>query len=71
MYFYGGTIPYIMTNCQNCRSFGDVDIFVPVSMMSALREELERQPTFQIFYDSRYYTKEYNLTSRIYKYDLD
>lgn len=70
MYFYGGTLPYILTNARDCRSFGDVDIFVPVSMMSDLREELKKQPTFRIFHDSKYYTESYNLTSRVYKKEI-
>lgn len=67
MYFYGGTLPYVLTNAKDCRSFGDVDIFVPVSMMSYLREELRKQPTFRIFHDSKDYTESYHLTSRVYK----
>lgn len=70
MYFYGGTLPYILTNAKDCRSFGDVDIFVPVSMMRDLREELRKQPTFRIFHDSKDYTESYNLTSRVYKKEI-
>lgn len=70
MYFYGGTLPYILTNARDCRSFGDVDIFVPVSMMSDLREELKKQSSFRIFHDSKYYTESYNLTSRVYKKEI-
>jgi len=70
MYFYGGILPYVMTNAKDCRSFGDVDIFVPVYMMEHLREELKKQPTFRIFHDSQNYTTDYNLTSRVYKKEM-
>ncbi len=70
MYFYGGTLPYVLTNAKDCRSFDDVDIFVPVYMMGDLREELKKQPTFHIFHDSKSYTESYELTSRVHKKEI-
>ncbi|MDE6292361.1 MAG: hypothetical protein K2L98_01625, partial [Bacilli bacterium] len=65
MYFYGGTIPYILTDANTSREFGDVDIFVPVEAMRYVREELQRQPSFEVDFDSIDVTSRVNLTSRI------
>ena len=65
MYFYGGTIPYILTNAESSREFGDVDIFVPISQMKKVREELMKQSSFKINFDSKSLTERCNLTSNI------
>lgn len=70
MHFYGGTVPYIMANAKESRQFGDIDIFVPLTAIDALREELEKQPSFQYIFDSRNLTEEYGLTSRIQKQEI-
>jgi len=67
MCFYGGTIPYILTNAEESREFGDIDVFIPVSMMERLREELSRQESFEMIYDSRPLAKSVHLTSRVQK----
>lgn len=67
MCFYGGTIPYILTNAEESREFGDVDIFIPVSIMERLREELFHQKSFEMIYDSRPWAESCQLTSRIQK----
>lgn len=65
MYFYGGTIPYMLTNADTSRDFGDVDIFVPIEAMRSVREELQHQPSFEVDFDSINVTSRVNLTSRI------
>lgn len=70
MYFYGGTLPYILTKANQSRKFGDVDIFVPIAHMQNLRQELERQPSFEIIFDSKPLASDYSLTSKIKKNEL-
>ncbi len=65
MYFYGGTIPYVLSDASSSREFGDVDIFVPIEAMRYVREELQRQPSFEVDFDSISVTSRVNLTSRI------
>lgn len=65
MYFYGGTIPYMLTNADTSRDFGDVDIFVPIEAMRSVREELQHQPSFEVDFDSINVTSRVNLTSHI------
>ncbi|MDE6141045.1 MAG: hypothetical protein K2G03_00435, partial [Bacilli bacterium] len=65
MYFYGGTIPYLLTDANTSREFGDVDIFVPIEAMRYVREELQRQPSFEVDFDSIDVTSRVSLTSRI------
>lgn len=59
MYFYGGTIPYLLVDASTSREFGDVDIFVPIEAMRLVREELNRQQSFHVDFDS------INVTSRV------
>lgn len=65
MYFYGGTIPYVLTDVETSREFGDVDIFVPIEAMRYVREEIMRQPSFENIFDSIDVTSRVNLTTRI------
>lgn len=65
MYFYSGTIPYVLTSAEESRDFGDVDIFVPISEMARVREELNKIPSFEIYFDSKDLTSKYNFTSRV------
>lgn len=65
MYFYGGTIPYVLMDSDRSREFGDVDIFVPIEAMRYVREELAHQPSFEVDFDSIDVTSRVNLTSRI------
>ena len=59
--FYGGTIPYILCNeSGNTRKFGDVDIFMPVSMMQRFRYELRHELDY--IYDSIELTRRIGLT---------
>lgn len=67
MCFYGGTIPYILNNASESRKFGDIDIFVPVPHMEKLREELAKQDSFEMIYDSKPLAQFCHLTSRIEK----
>lgn len=67
MCFYGGTIPYILNNASESRDFGDIDIFVPVSQMEKLREELAKQDSFEMICDSKPLAQFCHLTSRIQK----
>lgn len=67
MCFYGGTIPYVLNNASESRDFGDIDIFYPVSKMEELREELEKQDSFEMICDSKPLAEFCNLTSRIQK----
>lgn len=67
MCFYGGIIPYILNNASKSRNFGDIDIFVPVPHMEKLREELTKQDSFEIIYDSKPIAQFCHLTSRIKK----
>lgn len=61
--FYGGTIPYVLCNeSESVRKFGDVDIFLPVSMMRRFRYELERE--LEYVYDSIQLTKRIQLTAK-------
>lgn len=65
--FYGGTVPYILNNESESRNFGDIDIFIPVSQMEKLREELIKQDSFEMLCDSKPLAQFCNLTSRIQK----
>lgn len=65
--FYGGTIPYILNNEKNCRSFGDVDIIAPIEWMAPLRKELEKLQSFHMITDSMNKTRAAHLTT--YTYD--
>ncbi len=67
MCFYGGTVPYILNNADESRTFGDIDIFVPVPWMEKLREELQKQDSFEMIYDSKPLAQSCHLTSRIEK----
>lgn len=61
--FYGGTIPYILCNERgNTRKFGDVDIFMPVSMMQRFRYELRHELDY--IYDSIELTRRIGLTAK-------
>lgn len=61
--FYGGTIPYILCNeSGNTRKFGDVDIFMPVSMMQRFRYELRHELDY--IYDSIELTRRIGLTTK-------
>ena len=61
--FYGGTIPYILCNeSGNTRKFGDVDIFMPVSMMQRFRYELRHELDY--IYDSIELTRRIGLTAK-------
>lgn len=61
--FYGGTIPYILCNeSGNTRKFGDVDIFMPVSMMQRFRYELRQELDY--IYDSIELTRRIGLTAK-------
>ena len=61
--FYGGTIPYILCNeNENTRRFGDVDIFLPVSMMQRFRYELRQK--LEYIYDSIELTRRVGLTAK-------
>ena len=63
MIFYGGTIPYILCNeSGSTRKFGDVDIFLPVSMMQRFRNELRQELAY--VYDSINLTKKVKLTAK-------
>lgn len=70
MYFYGGTIPYILTDASASRDFGDIDIFVPISEMDHVREELNKIPSFYVYFDSKELTKRCHFTSRIENNEL-
>lgn len=70
MYFYGGTIPYVLTDAPSSRDFSDVDIFVPISEMSRVREELNEIPSFEVYFDSKKLTEEYHFTSRVKNNEL-
>lgn len=65
MYFYGGTIPYMLLDANTTREFGDVDIFVPIEAMRYVREEIMRQPSFENIFDSIDVTSRVNLTASI------
>ena len=65
--FYGGTVPYILNNASDSREFGDIDMFVPIEYMEKLRDEFAHQDTFEMISDSKKYTEECMLTSRIAK----
>lgn len=67
MCFYGGTIPYILNNASESRDFGDIDIFVHVSQMEKLRQELTKQDSFEMVCDSKPLAQFCHLTSRIQK----
>lgn len=67
IYFYGGTIPYILINEKESRDFGDVDMFVPTEYMEMLRQEFSRQESFEMISDSKPYAEQCMLTSRIPK----
>lgn len=67
MCFYGGTVPYILTDAEKSRNFKDIDIFVPASKMEQLREELAKQESFKMIYDSKPLTQFCHLTTRIEK----
>ena len=61
--FYGGTIPYILCDeHENTRKFGDVDIFLPVSMMQKFRDELQNELDY--IYDSTKLTRKVKLTAK-------
>ena len=61
--FYGGTIPYILCDeHENVRKFGDVDIFLPVSMMQKFRDELQNELDY--IYDSIKLTRKVRLTAK-------
>ena len=61
--FYGGTIPYVICNeSGSTRRFGDVDIFLPVSMMQRFRYELRRELDY--VYDSIELTRRVKLTAK-------
>lgn len=61
--FYGGTIAYILCNeSGKTRKFGDVDIFIPVSMMQRFRYELRNELKF--IYDSIEITRRVKLTPK-------
>lgn len=61
--FYGGTIPYVLCNEEGeTRKFGDVDIFLPVSMMQKFRYELRRELNF--VYDTLELTRRVRLTAK-------
>lgn len=65
MYFYGGTIPYMLLDANTTREFGDVDIFVPIEAVRYVREEIMRQPSFENIFDSIDVTSRVNLTANI------
>lgn len=65
--FYGGTIPYILNNASESRDFGDIDMFVPIEYMEKLRDEFDRQESFEMICDSKPYAESCMLTSRIDK----
>lgn len=67
MCFYGGTVPYILTDAEKSRNFKDIDIFFPASKMEQLREELSKQKSFEMIYDSKPLAQFCNLTTRIEK----
>ena len=65
--FYGGTIPYILTDAKESRSFGDIDMFVPTECMEELRKEFEKQSSFKMLCDSKPLAEECILSTRITK----
>ena len=65
--FYGGTIPYILTDAKESRSFGDIDMFVPTECMEELRKEFEKQSSFKMICDSKPLAEECILSTRITK----
>lgn len=67
IYFYGGTIPYILNNVIESRNFGDIDMFVPTEYMEMLREEFLKQESFKMLVDSKPYAEQCMLTTRIAK----
>lgn len=64
MYFYGGTIPYILTDATKSREFGDIDIFVPIEKMALVRQTL-KLAGLKIIFDSLELSAKHNFTSRI------
>lgn len=61
--FYGGTLPYVLCNeSKSIRKFGDVDIFLPVSMMQRFRDELRMELNYT--YDSIKLTRRIGLTAK-------
>lgn len=71
MYFYGGTIPYMLTSAESSRDFGDIDIFVPISEMTCVREELSKIPSFKIYFDSKDLTRKYHFNSEVESKELE
>lgn len=67
MCFYGGTIPYILNNASESRDFGDIDIFVPTEYMEQLREEFDKQASFEMLCDSKPHVEAGMLTTKIAK----
>lgn len=65
--FYGGTIPYILSDASESRDFGDVDMFVPTEYMERLRAEFRNQESFEMLCDSKPYAEACMLTTRITK----
>lgn len=70
MYFYGGSIPYVMNDENDTRDFGDVDIFVPIEKMALVRQALDSVGLLRS-YDSISLTSEHNFTSRIKEIEDD
>lgn len=69
MCIYGGTIPYLLTNPNNCREFGDIDIFIPIQYMDKLRKMFAEEDSFYINCDSKEFTEFCMLTTKIPKED--
>lgn len=65
--FYGGTIPYILSDASESRDFGDIDMFVPTKYMEELRTEFSSQESFEMLCDSKPYAEACMLTTRIPK----
>jgi len=62
--FYGGTVPYVAAQQQQgqARKFGDVDIFVPIQIMGALRNYLQNVRNFDMGMDGQQIARKHNLT---------
>lgn len=66
-YFYGGSIPYVLTDSSSSRDFGDIDIFVSIDYIDKFRDEVVKQESFEMICDSKPYAESCMLTSRINK----
>lgn len=69
--FYGGTVPYILSNATESRDFGDVDMFVPLEFMEKLRKEFFSQESFEMISDSKPLAEACMLTTRVPKPSTD